>query len=163
LFAPVALALLLLAPGRVLAHAIGLECVLKGERVEVEAYYDDDTPARQAQVRVLDGATHTLTQGRTDDDGRWSFATPPAGQYLVIVDAGAGHRAERKVIVPARPSLPAPATRSPEPIAATVSEGPGRAEFTGYPWAKVLIGLVVIGGLSGAFLLVSYLKRTGAA
>ena len=45
------LALFLVAAPRAAAHALGAECKLVGDRVEVEAFYDDDTPAREASRR----------------------------------------------------------------------------------------------------------------
>ncbi|HEY8505923.1 MAG TPA: carboxypeptidase-like regulatory domain-containing protein [Gemmataceae bacterium] len=145
------LALGLAGAGPALAHEVGAECTLRDGRVEVVAYFDDDTPARSAKVRVLDGRRETLAEGRTDEEGRWSFPAPPAGKYRVVVDAGAGHLAEVGVTVPpavASPGVPGAAPRVPEE-GRTVSDGPTREEFTSFPWREVILGLAVItlGGL----------------
>ncbi|HEY1380558.1 MAG TPA: carboxypeptidase-like regulatory domain-containing protein [Gemmataceae bacterium] len=125
------------APAR--AHALGAEAKLRGGRVEVEAYFSDNTPARDARVTVRDAADATIAEGRTDAEGRWSFPAPPPGRYAVVVDAGAGHR-----------TRPIAVTIPGEPPAAdvTVSEGPRREEFTQFPWGRVALGLGIIAALA---------------
>src|SRR5205085_2177382 len=82
------------------AHALSGQCKLVGNQVQVEAYFDDDSPAADAHVRVLDGAKGEIAKGRTDAKGGWSFARPAAGKYIVVVDAGAGHRTDIAMTVP---------------------------------------------------------------
>jgi hypothetical protein len=142
---------LALSPTWVSAHAINVECTRRGNKVELEAYYDDDTPAIKAKVLVLNAKVEVVLSGITDAKGRWRFTTPVAGKYEVRVDAGAGHRANTTIHI-------AEDSASRE-TGETVSEGPTHAEFTGTPWLKVLIGLVIIGGCGGAFVLASYLRR----
>jgi nickel transport protein len=126
---------LLLAAGPVSAHALGAECKLAGDRVAVEAYYDDDTPARDARVSVLGPDKNALVEGRTDSEGRWSFARPRPGDYEVVVDAGGGHRVQVGLTIPAEATTAVPQT---------ISSGPTRAEFTTFPWSKVALGLAAI-------------------
>lgn len=118
------------------AHAVGAEARLKGDRVEVDAYFDDDTPADDAAVVVTDAGGKNVAAGRTDARGQWSFPTPPGGEYKVAVDAGGGHRVTVALTVPA----------APLGAGSVVSGGPTRAEFTGpmrFVWSAV--GLAVIG------------------
>jgi len=136
-----------LLPGRAGAHALGAECKLVGARVELEAYYDDDTPARQARIRVIGAGGTIVAEGKTDAAGNWSFARPAAGKYEVQIDAGAGHR---KVVAL---SVPDDAT------APRVSEGPAREEFTRSPWPRLLVGLLVIAAASGLFLLIGAFRK----
>jgi hypothetical protein len=160
------LMVLLLGAYRAEAHGLGAECKLHGKRVELEAYFDDDTPARGATVRVEDVGRKAVAEGRTDAKGLWSFPRPQPGRYVVHVDAGAGHRTEVKVTIPEGEERPGdePAesgTAPPEPAApVTVSEGPGREEFTRFPWLKLGIGVAVIGGVAAAFLISRRLGRT---
>jgi nickel transport protein len=143
--------------GRVHAHALGAECKLRADRVEVEAYYDDDTPAGDARVHVENAKKDIVVQGRTDGKGKWSFPRPEPGRYLVVIDAGAGHRTQLTMTIPASQSAstaPAPdGTKVSQGTQATttISEGPSRKAFTSFPWLKIGIGVAVIGGLSLAF------------
>lgn len=115
------------------AHALGADVKLRGNRVEVEAYYSDDTPARDARVTVRERGEQMIAEGRTDDLGRWHFPAPHPGQYTVVVDAGAGHRKTVSVTIPDNP-----------PADATVSSGPTRDEFTRFPWDRLVFGLAII-------------------
>jgi nickel transport protein len=158
------------------AHALGAECRLRGDRVEVEAYYDDDTPARDARVTVQDATKKNVAEGRTDDKGFWSFPRPEPGRYRVTVDAGAGHRTTVTITVPsAQPDDTAAAgaltgecdcckdstATGDEQTVVKLSEGPGREEFTRPPWLKISLGLVVIAGFALTAWWVLRLRRPG--
>jgi nickel transport protein len=132
------------------AHALGAECSLKDGKVQVETFFDDDSPAIGARVQVTDEQDKIVAEGKTDALGLWSFPAPAAGKYVVIVDAGAGHRARTPITVPAGQTAPQPDT-SP-PINATLSDNPRRAEFTRFPYLKVGLGAAGIFLLSAVFL-----------
>ena len=128
---------LLLGANPAAAHALGAECRLRDNKVEVEAFFDDDTPAQDAKVTVTDAQKQVIAQGRTDEQGRWSFPAPPPGDYLVLVEAGAGHSAKVKMTVPTTPGG--------DEVSVPISDGPSRREFTSFPLARVGVGLGVIG------------------
>lgn len=133
-----AVVLMLIAfPAAASAHAIGADATIKGGRVHIEAYYDDDTAAIDASVLVV-GDGKEVASGTTDSAGKWSFAAPPPGDYRVTVDAGAGHRVTIKVKVPN--GLPAsPVEERP------VTEGKRREEFTRVPWQGLTVGVGALG------------------
>ena len=95
------LLLLLVAALPVLAHQVGADCTVKDGRVEVEAYYSDDTPVRNARVSVRDAADKVVAEGRTDEKGRFRCRLLPSGLYRVTIDAGPGHTATVRLTVPA--------------------------------------------------------------
>lgn len=130
-----ALLILMLAASSASAHNLGAECKLRGDRVELEAYFDDDTPARNARVMVKDASDRLIAEGKTDHEGRWSFPTPAAGRYEVIVDAGDGHRKQQSINVPGATAASGKAISS---------DGPPREEFTRTPWLRILAGLTLI-------------------
>lgn len=155
LLAP-ALALLaaLVIAGPADAHKLGAECRLHDGRVELEAYYDDDTPARDAHISVLDAEQQLVAEGRTDAKGCWSFAAPQPGSYVVTVDGGAGHRTHVNITLPSTSASTAPQQESAcgnESASVTVSEGPHRAAFTGTPWMNLAVGVAILGGVGGGF------------
>jgi hypothetical protein len=53
--------LALLATGTAHAHALSAQTKLKDGRIELTAYYDDNTPARGARVRLEDGQNQLVT------------------------------------------------------------------------------------------------------
>jgi hypothetical protein len=138
---------LLLGTNPAVAHALGAECRLRGNKVEVEAFFDDDTPAQDAKVTVTDAQRQVIARGRTDEEGRWSFPAPQPGDYLVLVEAGGGHSAKVKMTVPA--------TGSVDEAAVPISDGLSRREFTRFPLGRVGLGLAIIGagGLAAWFVL----------
>jgi hypothetical protein len=150
-----------------LAHALGAECKAKGDRVEVEAYYSDGTEAKEAAVTVLDGDKRTIAEGRTDSQGRWSFARPAAGSYQVVIDAGAGHRKELRITVAektaAADSEGAACCCCEEgtPPRQVVSDGPTRAEFTRFPWLKAVMGCSILGMVGLGFWISRQRGRAG--
>jgi hypothetical protein len=140
-----AAAALLLAAGPLRAHALHVECKLHGDRVTVEAFFSDNTPARDAAVTVRDRAGAEVAAGRTDDNGVWSFARPAAGKYEVIANAGAGHRDQKTMTIPTDTALHA---LSPPPEELIVTAGPTRDELTRFPWLRVALGLATIAVLA---------------
>ncbi|HXG11188.1 MAG TPA: carboxypeptidase-like regulatory domain-containing protein [Gemmataceae bacterium] len=155
----VAVLMALVSPRPALAHRLLAECRLRGDQVEVEAFYDDDTPAGNARVAVLDAQKNTVAEGRTDAEGRWTFPAPAAGTYQVVVNAGAGHRAQISITLPGGKSAGTesphtPSNLSPKPAgqetgaSPTIHAGPTRAEAVRFPWVRVGIGLALIAALS---------------
>jgi hypothetical protein len=49
-----------------LAHRLHVDVKPTGDRVRVEAYYDDGTPAQEARVTITRG-DETVAEGRTDE------------------------------------------------------------------------------------------------
>lgn len=128
--------LMLVVAGPVRAHNLGAECKIRGDRLELEAYFDDDTPARNARVMLKDSSDHPIAEGKTDHEGRCSFPAPTAGKYEVIVDAGDGHRHQQWITVPAGG-------------VSIAGDSPPREEFTRTPWLKIAMGLAFIALATG--------------
>jgi hypothetical protein len=125
------------------AHALGAECRIRNDHVELEAYFSDDTPARHAKVEVKDLAGVVVAAGETDDVGRWSFALPSPGDYQVAVDAGMGHR---KTLVFRVAGL----VNASDQTALATSAEPSRRDFTRIPWLRVAYGFAIIAILAVA-------------
>ena len=163
----VATVFLLVVPSAVSAHRIGVEARLKGDRVAVEAFFDDDTPAADSKVVVTAEDGKVVAEGKADAKGMWSFPAPAPGKYKVAVDAGGGHLAKTTITIPARPAaVPSPptpnSTSSPsgaEPEV-VISDGPTRAEMTGWwRWLMAGVGLALIGVFAWGFRLLA--RRNG--
>jgi prepilin-type N-terminal cleavage/methylation domain-containing protein/prepilin-type processing-associated H-X9-DG protein len=148
--------LLLVAPSFASAHGIGVEAKLKGDRVAVEAFFDEDTPAADSKMAVTSEDGKVVAEGKADAKGMWSFPVPPAGKYRVSVDAGGGHLAKTTITIPPRPAAqstpPSEGTAPPAEPEVVVSEGPTRSETTGWRrWLMAGVGVTVIGLLTLAF------------
>ena len=135
----IALFILVLTPLCVQAHAVDMDWKQVGGKIEVEAFFDDDTPALEARVQILDDQKTVLASAVTDAKGRCVLIAPNPGKYRLVLDAGAGHRKERSItIVASEPVADAEATSR-------------RADFTRIPWERALIGLGVIALVGAAW------------
>jgi nickel transport protein len=135
---------LLVLSSSAFAHKLHVDARVDGDLVRVEAYHDDDTPAQEAKITVLDGEK-LIAEGRTDDKGVWTFAKPGPGSYLVRA-ASVGHAAKTRLDIAAAPS--------PPPIPNQ------RKEVTNTPWRRIGMGLGIILGVSIVGLI---LRRSGSA
>src|SRR5207253_4998429 len=96
------------------------------------------------------GQDQILASGKTDSQGLWSFPAPAPGQYMLIVDAGMGHRTREPIAVPDAAIRP-DNLASPSEQQGIISEST-RKDFTGFPYLKVGLGLASIFLFSLAFL-----------
>jgi hypothetical protein len=137
------------------AHKMLLDCHPKGERLRVEAFYDDDTPAQNAKVTVENESREIVLEGMTDDRGVWSGPRPVPGRYLVRAET-LGHVAKGSVVISAEdsPRDPvAPAEQSTNRAAPSVAAPRdtdshlARDGATGTPWLKIAIAFAIIAGL----------------
>ncbi len=91
---------LLLGPSAASAHALLIEARTEPGAVRVAAKYEGDIPADGARVTLTDAAGAPAAEGTTDGQGVCVLPRPGAGSYTVVVDDGAGHRAELVLAVP---------------------------------------------------------------
>jgi hypothetical protein len=139
-------------------HALHAEAKIRGPRVVIEAYYDDDTPAANAQVTITDKSGCEIASGRTDERGVWSFPRPKPEKYQLSVDDGMGHKTRVPVTIPADSAFGnRPAGAAEDEI--VITSGPTRTEVTRYPWLRLGLGIAAISGLA-VVLFVAMRKRT---
>ena len=131
----------------IMLHGLHAEAKLKGDRVTVEAFFDDDTPAGNAQVKVTSANGDAIGEGRTDEKGVWSFPRPAPGKYTVVVDGGDGHRNKVTLTIPTDATL-GTLSAKPEETEIVVTAGPSRSEITRFPWLRAGIGIGAIGCLA---------------
>jgi len=154
------------------AHDLGAEVRLTGPYLEVQAFFDDGTMARNARVELLRYADRQpLGEGRTDQHGRCRLPRPPAGRYLVRVNAGAGHIHEETVTVPPAPDS-STTSEQPEVVSSApsqpaesirISSGPTYEQKARLRWLKLVLGLVAILGLAVAAWWVLRIRQTPLA
>ncbi|MSU77815.1 MAG: carboxypeptidase regulatory-like domain-containing protein [Gemmataceae bacterium] len=156
-----ALAFLSVFAAPALAHRVFIAFAARENHIEIEAFYEDDTPAYTAKVKVVDDDGTTVAEGMTDAKGLWTFPAPKPGTYVVHLDAGAGHRLKKKLTVPlmeTKSDVPPSANEVPTPSENSSVET--RDEQTRTPWARIGLGLAFIGGASGTLLLVSRMRQS---
>jgi hypothetical protein len=128
--------LLLAAVSPVLAHRLIVDPKIDGDRIRVEAYYEDDTPAQNALVTVFRGE-QKVAEGRTDDKGVWTCPKPAPATYTVQVK-DSGHAGSKVLVIPDPSAGPSVVGGEPET----------REEKTRTPWGRIAVGLALIVGLT---------------
>lgn len=76
------------------AHRVMVFAYLEGEKVHVEGYFADGKKARDSLVEVFakDGAK--VLEGRTDENGLFTFPAPALPAIRIVLTASMGHRVE---------------------------------------------------------------------
>ncbi|MBF0550663.1 MAG: hypothetical protein HQK60_09015 [Deltaproteobacteria bacterium] len=101
----VALVLTLASPG--LAHKVFVYAWVEGDTVRVESYFGANKKVMNSPVEVFDPSGRKLLDGRTNDQGEFSFKIPGRTDLRIVVEAGMGHRAEytlKEADLPAGPT-----------------------------------------------------------
>jgi len=143
----IAVAVIGLSADVCLAHRMLLECRNQKERVHVEVFFDDDTPAAEAKVWLENDKQEIVASGKTDDKGVWNCPIPAPGEYLIRAES-VGHAAKAVHKVPASNAAPSlTSTTQREAIQPTHSSK--REEMTQVPWSKATLGVSLIGIIFG--------------
>jgi len=109
LFAGVLLALSFLAPTAAQAHGVSVFAYAEGDTVVVEGYFHDGAKCKDCTVEAFDPLDHTIAEGKTDADGKFSFTAPARIDVLIRLSDPIGHLAEYQIPASDMPeSLPAP-------------------------------------------------------
>ncbi len=123
----------------VYAHKIMVFGYLEEGRVHLEGYFADGKKAENSLVEVFAEDGRKLLEGKTDEQGVFSFPMPDVSEVRIVLTASMGHRAECVVEgekrVPARQVAPAQTTvekpAEEKPFAVHSSPPRDRAAATG--------------------------------
>ncbi|MBL8822736.1 MAG: hypothetical protein JNJ77_09135 [Planctomycetia bacterium] len=74
-------------------HDLCAKVERQGNQLQIEAWFDNDTPADLANVRILQNDI-VIRESKTDDRGLCTMPAPDPGKYVLQVHAGGGHRTE---------------------------------------------------------------------
>jgi nickel transport protein len=90
-----AMVLLFVFSAPAFAHKAMLFAEVKDGKVEAKAYYYKGAPMKEARFRVYDEKGTQLLEGKTDQEGKFSFEVPKGVESLKLeVKDMLGHRAE---------------------------------------------------------------------
>ena len=74
------------------AHRVILIAYVEGDTIFVESAFSDGTLCNNADIEVFDPSGKKLLEGRTDENGKFSFKPPRRTDLKLVLDAGMGHR-----------------------------------------------------------------------
>lgn len=129
-------------PNASLAHGLGLTVTINNRTVAVEARFDSDDPADDCEVTVTASDGRVIVKGMTNKNGLFTFPLPEPGEYRIVADAGAGHRAQKTLTVTTSEPLP-----QDVPIKRSVS----------WPWT--IFGILLITGGTAVWMKFAQARR----
>lgn len=115
------LCLFMIAPSA-LAHRVFLTAYVEGDSVFVESGFSDGTPCNNAKVEVFDPSDKKVLEGRTDENGKFSFRPPQKTDLRLVLDAGMGHRDEYTLSANELPDIADDPVTETEAMPATTAE-----------------------------------------
>jgi nickel transport protein len=74
------------------AHRVNLFAWVEGGKVHTESRFPGGRPVKGGRVLVYNAAGVKLLEGKTDEEGRFSFPAPPPTDLKIVLEAGMGHR-----------------------------------------------------------------------
>ena len=74
------------------AHKVTLFAWAEGDTVYTESKFSGGKMVKAGKVEVFDSSGNLLLQGRTDDNGEFSFKTPAITDLNIVLTAGMGHQ-----------------------------------------------------------------------
>lgn len=87
------------------AHNVFLTVYVEGDTVFVEGGFSDGTLCENAKIEVFDPSDHKLLEGKTDENGVFSFKPPQKTDLKIVLNAGMGHRDEYTVLADELPNM----------------------------------------------------------
>ena len=86
------LAALTLFCGTAFAHKVNIFAYVEGNTVYTESYFPDGQPVAGGKVIVYDSSKSLLLEGKTDEEGLFSFPAPKVDDLTIVIEATMGHK-----------------------------------------------------------------------
>ncbi len=85
---------LLMAVSLAHAHRVNIFTQVQDQKVVCECFYNDGKPVKNQNIRAVTLGGSVIAEGKTDDDGMFSFTPNIREDLKILLDAGMGHIAE---------------------------------------------------------------------
>ncbi len=79
------------------AHKVNVFAWIEGNKVFCEAYYTDGSKVKIGKIEVFKKNGTKLLEGKTNEEGIFSFKVPEKTNLKIVLHAGIGHRAEIEI------------------------------------------------------------------
>jgi nickel transport protein len=115
------LILMLMAATPVMAHKVNVFAWVEGGTVYVESYFSGGKKAKNSLIEVFDRSGAKLLEGRTNEQGLFSFEAPEKTDLRIVLTASMGHKNDYFLTAADFGGMePPPSPSSPEPAENTV-------------------------------------------
>lgn len=81
-------------PARVSAHRVVLFAYVEGKTVFTESRFSNGRQCQDSRIEVFDGSGNKLLEGKTDENGEFSFKAPKTTDLKIVLTASMGHQDE---------------------------------------------------------------------
>jgi nickel transport protein len=136
------------------AHKVMVFGYLEGGRVYLEGYFADGKKAENSVVEVFEKGGRKLLEGKTDEQGVFTFPAPDVPEINVVLTASMGHRAgcvvELEKRSPSGKAAPATPDKPEEAVATgsakkSVQKQPAEIPEPGPKSDTVIPGMTAVG------------------
>ena len=86
--------LLVLTVGLADAHKVNVFAYAEGETIHTESYFADGKVVEGAVIEVFDSGGDKLLEGKTNEEGKFSFQISKKEDLTIVINASMGHRNE---------------------------------------------------------------------
>jgi nickel transport protein len=76
------------------AHRVVLFAYVEGDTVFTESYFSDGKRCQDSRIEVFDSLGNKLLEGKTDNNGEFSFNPPKKTDLRIVLTASMGHKDE---------------------------------------------------------------------
>ena len=76
------------------AHKVYLFAWTEGDRIYTESYLSGNKKIKDGTIKVFDSEGNELLNGKTDENGEFSFQVPEITDLKIVLEASMGHGAE---------------------------------------------------------------------
>ena len=76
------------------AHKVVLFAYGEGDKVFTESYFSDGKRCQDSRIEVFDSLGNKLLEGKTDNNGEFSFNPPKKTDLRIVLTASMGHKDE---------------------------------------------------------------------
>lgn len=91
----IVMSIIIMSPLSLFAHKLNIYAYTDGDMVYSESYFADGSRCKNCVVEVYDKNTgKAILEGKTDDNGKFSFKMPEAASLRLVLKAGAGHQSD---------------------------------------------------------------------
>jgi nickel transport protein len=118
------------------AHKVMVFAYQEGGTVYAEGYFADGKKAQDSLVEVFAANGAKLLEGKTDDNGLFSFPMPDSPEIRIVLTASMGHRAECTLKVSSDAARPSAAK---EEASGTIQQGEKAAEAVGEDRIRAIV------------------------
>ncbi len=81
----------------VFAHKINIFSYKEGQKIFVEGYFSDGKPCKNSEIIVFDEKNNKIIEGKTDEQGIFSFNIPETSKIKIVLISDIGHKVETEM------------------------------------------------------------------